>query len=330
MATPLVSVKMITYNHKSYIRQAIECVLAQKTNFTFELVIGEDYSTDGTREIVFDYAKRYPDIIRVITSEQNVGMKQNGKRTADACRGKYIAYCEGDDYWHNPQKLQKQVDFLEKNSNYEMVISDCNIFINHRNKLKVNYNFNKGVKASKDLTLEDAFGYGDVHIFTCTAVINKETYDRIISGDPYLHQSDTFMMGDVQLWIELVLKYKVFYIAECQATYRVLQVSASFSKDQIKMIHFWASGYEMRLYLCRKYNISGEVLKRTKLNYNNLQFRLAFYESNKKLAAQLKDEVGTISIKNYIYLFGVKNKFINIAGIKLLSLYFNLKKIKDF
>ena len=86
----------------------------------------------------------------------------------------------------------------------------------------------------------------------------------------------------------------------------------------------------MRLYLCRKYNISGEVLKRTKLNYNNLQFRLAFYESNKKLAAQLKDEVGTISIKNYIYLFGVKNKFINIAGIKLLSLYFNLKKIKDF
>ena len=89
---PLVSVKMLTYNHEPYIAKAIECVLAQKTNFAFELVIGEDCSTDGTREIVFDYAQRFPEIIRVITSDQNVGMKKNSKRVNAALRGKYIAW----------------------------------------------------------------------------------------------------------------------------------------------------------------------------------------------------------------------------------------------
>ena len=94
MDKPLVSVHMITYNHAPYIVKAIEGVIQQKTNFPFELVIGEDCSTDGTREIVFEYRKKYPDIIRVITSEQNVGAIKNGYRTEKACRGKYIAYCE--------------------------------------------------------------------------------------------------------------------------------------------------------------------------------------------------------------------------------------------
>lgn len=115
MPEPLVSVKMITYNHAPYIAQAIEGVLMQKTNFPFELVIGEDCSTDGTREIVFDYALRYPKVIRVVSSKNNVGMHENSARTAGSCQGKYIAYCEGDDYWVNSSKLQKQVDLLENN-----------------------------------------------------------------------------------------------------------------------------------------------------------------------------------------------------------------------
>ncbi len=127
MTTPLVSVKMITYNHEPYIRQAIEGVLSQKTNFPFELVIGEDCSTDGTREIVFDYAKRYPDIIHVITSEFNVGMKANGKRTFDACKGKYIAYCEGDDYWNRDDKLQKQVNYMESHPECGLVCSNYDV-----------------------------------------------------------------------------------------------------------------------------------------------------------------------------------------------------------
>lgn len=127
MNTPLISVKMITYNHARYISQAIECVLAQKTVFPFELVIGEDCSTDGTREIVFDYARRYPELIRVITTDQNVGMQKNSNRTSDACQGKYIAYCEGDDYWHHPEKLQKQVAYLESHPECGLVCSDYDV-----------------------------------------------------------------------------------------------------------------------------------------------------------------------------------------------------------
>jgi len=110
---PMLSVVCITFNHKQYIRDAIEGFLMQETTFKIEILIGEDCSIDGTREIVFDYKKKYPDLIRVITSNSNVGMDANGIRTLNAARGKYIALCEGDDSWIDPLKLQKQVDYME-------------------------------------------------------------------------------------------------------------------------------------------------------------------------------------------------------------------------
>ena len=122
---PLVSIFSLAYNHESYIEKAIESWLMQKTNFRFEAVIGEDHSTDRTREIVFSYAKKYPEIIRVIHSESNVGMRENSKRTRAACRGKYVAFCEGDDYWIDPNKLQRQVDFMEANPDFSICFHDA-------------------------------------------------------------------------------------------------------------------------------------------------------------------------------------------------------------
>jgi len=112
---PLVTVRTSTYNHGPFIRQCIESVLMQKTDFPFEYIIGEDCSTDETRAIVLELANEYPEIIRVITSDQNIGSKGNGRRCIRASRGKYMALCEGDDYWTDPRKLQKQVDILEAN-----------------------------------------------------------------------------------------------------------------------------------------------------------------------------------------------------------------------
>lgn len=111
MNSVYVSVAMPTYNQKAYIRDAIEHVLRQKTTFPFELIIGEDRSTDGTRDIVSSYQEENPDIIRVVTSNSNVGAAANNRRILETCRGKYIAFCDGDDYWHDLEKLQKQVDF---------------------------------------------------------------------------------------------------------------------------------------------------------------------------------------------------------------------------
>lgn len=110
---PLVSVCVITYNHKQYIAQALDSILSQKTNFNFEIVIGEDLSTDNTLAICQDYAARFPQIIRLLPTTQNLGVVPNFIRTANACRGKYMAVLEGDDYWIDDLKLQKQADVLE-------------------------------------------------------------------------------------------------------------------------------------------------------------------------------------------------------------------------
>ena len=114
---PVVSVHMITYNHEPYIRQAIEGVMMQKTDFEFELVIGEDASQDKTREICFEYQKKYPDKIRVLWWHENVTKYGgNGRRVTARCRGEFIALCEGDDYWIDPLKLQKQVEVMRKHN----------------------------------------------------------------------------------------------------------------------------------------------------------------------------------------------------------------------
>src|ERR1700676_449892 len=109
------SVMMITYNHERYIAQAIESILAQKVNFDYELVIGEDCSTDGTRAVILDFHRRYPSRIVPLLRERNLGGPRNFLGTLAACRGKYLALLEGDDYWICTDKLQRQVDFLEAN-----------------------------------------------------------------------------------------------------------------------------------------------------------------------------------------------------------------------
>ena len=114
--TPLVTIRCITYNHEPYIRQCLEGFVMQKTNFLFEAIVHDDASTDGTAAIIREYAEKYPDIIKPIYETENQYSKRNGSltRIMDAhMRGKYIAICEGDDYWIDPLKLQKQVDFME-------------------------------------------------------------------------------------------------------------------------------------------------------------------------------------------------------------------------
>lgn len=126
---PLVSVAVQTYQHAYFIQDCLEGILRQKTNFDFEILIGEDESTDGTREICIEYAERYPDKIRLILHDSEAlspdiklsPLQINAFYNLFSAKGKYIAFCEGDDYWTDPFKLQKQVDFLEANQQYIIV-----------------------------------------------------------------------------------------------------------------------------------------------------------------------------------------------------------------
>lgn len=108
-----VSVATETYNHERYIAQALDSILMQEVGFDYEIVIGEDCSTDKTRAIVLEYKRRYPETIRLLLNERNLGGRRNFVNTLQACRGEYIALLEGDDYWTSSHKLQKQVDYLD-------------------------------------------------------------------------------------------------------------------------------------------------------------------------------------------------------------------------
>ena len=120
MNRPKASILCVTYNHAPYIRQAIDSFLMQETNFSYEIIIADDCSTDGTSAICAEYAEKYPDLVRYLPSEKNVGGVENERRAIEAAQGEYIAVCEGDDYWLDNQKLQKQVEFMDAHPDYSV------------------------------------------------------------------------------------------------------------------------------------------------------------------------------------------------------------------
>ena len=138
-----VAVYMVTYNHEKYIRQAIKGVVQQKSTFPIKLFIGEDCSTDRTRDICLEMKQKYPNRIELLLNEKNLGPLKNAANVYEACinYAKYTAICEGDDYWTDKTKLQKQVDFLEANDEFNIV---C-----HRA-----YNLNESNKTFRKLSME--------------------------------------------------------------------------------------------------------------------------------------------------------------------------------
>ena len=327
---PLVSVNMITYNHEPYIAQAIEGVVKQKTEYPFELIIGEDCSTDGTKAIVLEYQKKYPDIIRVITSDKNVGMKKNGKRTTKACRGKYIAFCEGDDYWHRPDKLQKQVDYMESHPECGMVSADIDVFYNSANKLKRSFNYNNEFQSIRNLDIEQVL-WGDwiFAIWTCTVMVRRNLYNQVIENDPYLHQNENLPLGDLQVWAELSMISEITYFPETFAIYRVLDESASRGKDPKKNLRFAKSIFEIKSYLCEKYNLSENRRQMALSSWCDSSLRLAFQERNADLALEVRKKKQTFTRKEWLRYFGAKYMVVHY-GYRAAALLTNLfRKERD-
>jgi glycosyltransferase involved in cell wall biosynthesis len=209
---PLVSVITITYNHASYISECIEGILMQKTTFPFELVIGEDCSTDGTRALVLDYSQKYPEIIRLITSETNVGVFGNSKRSTLAGRGKYTAWCEGDDYWTDPYKLQKQVDFLEKHPDYSMC---C-----HASKVITEKQENEGeivriADTDTTITLDDLLAPLSKNFIRTESIVYRREPIRVV---PEWYQR--MVVGDYPLFLLLAYHGNIRYINQVMSVYR--------------------------------------------------------------------------------------------------------------
>ena len=311
---PLVSVKMITYNQKPYIAQAIEGVLRQETSFPFELLIGEDCSTDGTREIVFDYQKKYPDIIKVITSDKNIGARKNSLRTYKACRGKYIAYCEGDDYWHHPKKLQMQVEYLEKHPECGLVFSDFDCFFEVYNKRVNSYRKFHGmtnrIPEKKEEVLA-ALLYGKLLILTCTVCVRKCLSEKLTVSDPHLYESTHFLMGDTQRWAGVSQLSNLGFIDISLATHNVRKESTSQSRSVLKRSRFSFSNAELCLYLAQKYNLPEKDCENFKMNYWRFGLRIAFLEMDTELSDKAKFQLSDLTLKQKLLYCGARNKFLN-------------------
>ena len=273
---PLVSVCMFAYNHESYIQKAIEGVLMQQCKFKYELVVGEDASKDNTRKIIQQFQHQYPNILKPLYRERNIGMISNWRDTMQSCNGKYIALLDGDDYWTDPYKLQKQIEFLETNEDYGLVHGDINFYYDETGKWKLNAN--RGLKNNNHIQNKDTlFTYlidGSYKIFTATVLFRKELLNN--------RKPDAldFLMEDTPMWLDFSQMTKFKYFDEVFAVYRISSDSASRPKKIKQLSRFYLSKTEMRIYYSKKheYPIITSLGKR----YNNALLNYMIYDKDYK------------------------------------------------
>lgn len=207
------SVVVTAYNHEKYIAQCLDSIINQKTSFPFEIILGEDESSDGTREICKEYAKNYPQIIKLFLRSRKDVIFINGKPSGrfnfleclKECKGEYVALCEGDDFWIDEYKLQKQVDFLDQNQDFEACIANINIIDDN------------GVEVKDKLMPENrktVYTHANMPIWapTLTRVFRNRDFSKLYSEAPGF---DTYMMvyqsrfGHVKLLNEIMATYRL-------------------------------------------------------------------------------------------------------------------------
>lgn len=218
----MVTIRCITYNHEPYIRQCLEGFVMQRTNFRFEAIVHDDASTDGTAGIIREYAEKYPDIIKPIYETENQyskgGFPLLQKIMNDYTHGKYVSFCEGDDYWIDPLKLQKQVDFLEAHPNYGMCYTDFDIQDDTRHKYLKALFKNNPQKYPQKYTIEEwltSRGY----VAPMTWCINRDLWLTI----PNINSVD----GTFVYFAHFLYSSRVYCLSDVTAVYRIAWGSAT-------------------------------------------------------------------------------------------------------
>ena len=224
MKDPKLSVILITYNHEKYIEKALDSVLSQVTDFPFEIVIGDDCSPDDTKNIIREYRDKYPDIIRIVHREKNTGRPTlNVYETTMKCRGEYLAYLEGDDYWTDSDKLQKQMDFLNEHPEYiacthsHKMIDDNGNDITDPEILKISDMY----KWSGEFTMDDfeKSGFWPGHY---ASVVSKNIYKNKKHDYTILYKSHDFV-DDGQILLFLLMEGKIYRLDDEMSVWRYVK-----------------------------------------------------------------------------------------------------------
>ncbi len=275
----LVTIHCITYNHEPYIRQCLEGFVMQKTNFRFEAIVHDDMSTDNTAYIIREYAEKYPDIIKPIYETENQYSKHDGslwKIMNENTHGKFVALCEGDDYWTDPLKLQKQVDFMDEHLECGLVYAKVNIYDQDKKSIIGEW----GEEGDFDKMLFNAS-----FIPTLSVLFRKELYSKYLE---IVRIDKSWLLGDVPLWLFFMKYSEVKFISNIVGVYRKLSESASHSNDFYIRTNFINSGFNIRRYFAEKYEKEkiSKVEKTKILNLLNISF-----VDNRKLKQKLLSEM---------------------------------------
>lgn len=208
---PLASIVVITYNQEKSLPVTLDSLLAQKTSFPFEIVVGDDCSKDGTRAVIADYAQRYPEIVRPIYNEHNLGILGNYASTLSQCRGKYRSACAGDDFWNDPQKLQMQVDIMESDSEIGLVYTDV-----YMDSVATGEQFMKRCKDPEEDTFTQLLR--GCFIAAPTACF-RACLLEFVDFDEFRRLG--FIMEDYPMWLIFSLHSKFYHLKRPTVTYRI-------------------------------------------------------------------------------------------------------------
>lgn len=275
----VVSVLTPCYNHEKYIRKCIESIIGQKTNFKFELLINDDASTDHSAKIIKEYEEKYPDIVKPVYQTENQyskGVKITANVLVPRAKGKYIAFCEGDDYWTDENKLQKQVDALESHP-------DC-YFCTHRvqmvreNDEEIPYAFFPSFPLKSGI-IKSEIVIGWYNFQTCSFFFKKSAYSDFLN-QPRRYR-EVSIVGDLPMLLFAVEKGKVYYFDEVMSRYRkgsVSSVNTTASKKQ--RIRFFENMIEV-LEEFDKYT-EGKFRKAIKKRIKREEFCLNKADGNKR------------------------------------------------
>ena len=240
--TPLVSIVTLAFNHGRYLRQCLDGFVMQITDFTFEVIIHDDASTDDTAQIIREYEEKYPHIFRPIYQTENQyskGVAIGATYLYPAVRGKYICECEGDDWWTDPYKLQKQADFLEAHPEYSLC---CTAY----GSMRMRDGFVKDEKGTDtDISMRQLMKKN--LIGTLTVMYRKELHQEYM--EQVLPVMPKFRMGDIPLWLFMASKGKIRKLADQTAMYRKLEYSASHSDDFDRQLDFLLDASRIRLWM---------------------------------------------------------------------------------
>jgi len=293
-----VSVFVMVYNHGQYLKDCLDSLLEQKTNFNYDIVVGEDCSKDNSREILLSYQKLYPGKFKLLLHPNNIGAVDNQNITYENCSGKYIAICEGDDYWTDASKIQKQIDFLEKSPEYSLIFHK----IKELTTRKERYAYDNPSE-EKTYTLEDL---SKENFIITVSVVFRKNFEKLPEWMKYSP------IGDYPLHLLNASYGLIKYFPEEMAIYRVGSGiwSTQNKVDQIINTMF-----------CLKFLLSH--FKDNKPVYDNLKIQ---YDNFKTALTKPFDEKRELELKIKDYNYLEKNISTNYL-LKMLKIKF-LKKLK--